>query len=48
MNIKIFITLRKGHYSDYSNLFVMKHLLRDIVTVDQFQCPNSGKIDTYF
>lgn len=47
MNIKIFVPLRKGHYSDYFNLFVMKHLLCDTVTVDQFQSPNSGKIDTF-
>lgn len=48
MNVKIFVALRKGHYSDYFNLFVMKHLLCDIVTVDWFPSPNSGKIDTYF
>lgn len=34
INIKIFITLRRGHYQDDFNSFVMKHLLCD-TAVDQ-------------
>lgn len=47
INIQIFVTLRKGHPGAYFNLFVIKYLLREIVTVDQFLSPHGGEIDIY-